>query len=246
MRLLLSILIIVLFVIPTELKAQNITVTYSGYPIDPTIKKDSAMIVFLKDYRDSILRSMGTVIGFSTTGLSKHQPESGLGNLMTDALKTIGEQVFGEHINASFINYGGVRSYLPKGNITLGNIFELMPFDNLLVLQKVKGDSLLSLLNHIAAKNGWPLSGITMAIKEKRAVNILLEGKPLSIDSNYTIANSDYIANGGDDTNMLKVFPQQKKGYLIRDALIAYVKLLTDQGNPIDAKIEKRIVYVDQ
>ena len=105
---------------------------------------------------------------------------------------------------------------------------------------------MLSFLNHIADKNGWPVSGITLAIKEKKAANILIGGKPLSTDSVYTIANSDYIANGGDDTNMLKVFPQEKKGYLIRDALITYVKLLTEEGKPIDAKIEKRIVYADQ
>ena len=84
-----------------------------------------------------------------------------------------------------------------------------------------------------------------MAIKEKKAVNIIVDGRPLSTDSIYTIANSDYIANGGDDTNMLKVFPQQKKGYLIRDALIAYVKKQTEQGKPIDAKIEKRITYAE-
>jgi len=245
MRLLISLILLVLFIIPSKVIAQKITVTYSGYSIDPRAKKDSIMTSFLASYRDSVTSSMGSVIGFSTTGLSKHQPESGLGNLMTDALITIGEQVFGQHIDAAIINYGGVRSYLPKGNITIGNIFELMPFDNVLVLQRIKGDSLLSFLHHIAAKNGWPLSGITMAIKEKKAVNIQIGGKPLSTDSIYTIANSDYIANGGDDSYMLKVFPQQKKGYLIRDALLAYVKQLTEQGKPIDAKIEKRIVYAD-
>ena len=245
MRLLLSIVLLGFLLTSKDASAQKIAVKYSGYPIDPTAKKDSVMLAFLSGYRDSVTKSMGSVIGFSTTGLSKHQPESGLGNFMTDAIKTIGEQVFGQHIDAAFVNYGGVRSYLPKGNITIGNIFELMPFDNALVLQRVKGDSLLSLLNHIAAKNGWPESGITMGIKEKKAVNILIGGKPLSTDSIYTIANSDYIANGGDDTNMLKVFPQQKKGYLIRDGLIAYVKKMTEQGKPIDAKIEKRITYAE-
>ena len=246
MRTLLLIILSCIFLLPQNTSAQKITVTYSGYPIDPNIRKDSSMLSFLSSYRDSVIKSMGAIIGFSTTGLSKHQPESGLGNFMTDALKTIGEKVFGQHIDAAFVNYGGVRSYLPKGNVTVGNIFELMPFDNVLVLQKVKGDSLLSFLNHIADKNGWPVSGITLAIKEKKAANILIGGKPLSTDSVYTIANSDYIANGGDDTNMLKVFPQEKKGYLIRDALITYVKLLTEEGKPIDAKIEKRIVYADQ
>ncbi len=226
-------------------QSQKVSVTYSGYPINGNTKKDSSIAAFLSTYRDSVSKSMNVVIGFSVSGLTKHQPESGLGNFMCDGLKNIGEKVFGQHIDAAFVNYGGVRSYLPKGNITVGNIFELMPFDNIMVLQRVKGDSLLSFLNHIADKNGWPLTGITLAIKDKKAANVLIDGKPISADSTYTIANSDYVANGGDNTNMLKVFPKISKGYLIRDALLAYVKLLTDAGQSIDAKIEKRIVYAN-
>ena len=245
MRNITIITLLLFFCLINGVSAQGISVSYSGYPIDGNTKKDSTMAIFLSRYRDSVSKSMSAVIGFSVSGLTKHQPESGLGNFMADAVKKIGEQVFNQPIDAAFINYGGVRSYIPKGNITLGTIFELMPFDNLLVLQKVKGDSLLSFLNHIADKNGWPLSGIVMGIKDKKAVDIFMNGKPLSKDSTYTIANSDYIANGGDNTTMLKVFPQKTKGYLIRDALITYVKLLTEQGKSIDAKNENRIVYAN-
>lgn len=245
MRRIVAIVLLLCLFITNDIKSQNISVSYSGYPIDGNTKKDSTMTGFLSGYRDNVSKSMGTVIGFSVSGLTKHQPESGLGNFMADAVKTMGEQVFNLPIDAAFINYGGVRSYIPKGDVTLGTIFELMPFDNFLVIQKVKGDSLLLFLNHIASRNGWPLSGITMGIKDKMAVDVLVNGKPLSTDSTYTIANSDYIVNGGDNTNMLKVFPQITRGYLIRDALIAYVKQMTEQGKPIDAKTEKRIVYAN-
>ena len=242
---LLSLLLISCLLTVICVNAQNISVAVSGYQIDGNAKKDSSMSAYLSTFRDSVSKSMNVVIGFSVNGLSKHQPESGLGNFMCDALKTMGEKVFKQSIDAAFVNYGGVRSYLPKGNITTGNVFELMPFDNILVLQRVKGDSLLSFLNHIADKNGWPTSGITMGIKDKKAANVLINGKPISADSTYTIANSDYVANGGDNTNMLKVFSRISKGYLVRDALLAYVKLLTDAGQSIDAKIEKRIVYAN-
>jgi len=225
--------------------AQTNKVTYSGYPIDGSIKKDSTLSLFLTKYRDSVSKTMNIVIGFSVSGMSKHQPESGLGNFMTDAMKNLGEKIFKQKIDAAFVNYGGIRSYLPKGNITLGNVFEIMPFDNLLVLQKVRGDSLLSFLNHIANRNGWPVSGITMGIKEKKAVNAFIGEKAIVADSLYTIANSDYIANGGDNTSMLKPFPQLNKGILIRDVLIDYIKLLTDNGTSIDTKPEKRVIYVN-
>ncbi|MFP5039801.1 5'-nucleotidase C-terminal domain-containing protein [Parasediminibacterium sp. JCM 36343] len=240
----LTLLLLVCFAPPVA-KSQAMSVAYSGYHIHGGTKKDSSMVAMLAKYKDSVGKAMNTIVGFSVHGLYKKQPESVLGNFMADAVKTIGEQVFKQPIDAAFINYGGVRGYIPKGDITIGQMFELMPFDNILVLQKIKGDSLLSFLDHVADKNGWPISGITMNIREKKAVDILVGGKPLSLDSSYTIANADYIVNGGDDTNMLKIFPKISNGYLVRDALISYVKLLTDLGRPIDAKIEKRITYAD-
>ena len=242
---LLKLFVLIPFFICLGSFAQTNTVNYSEYPIDGCIKKDSTLNLFLSKYRDSVSKTMNIVIGFSISGMSKHQPESGLGNFMTDAMKNLGEKIFNQKIDAAFVNYGGIRSYLPKGNITIGNIFEIMPFDNLLVLQRVRGDSLLSFLNHIANRNGWPVSGITMGIKEKKAANILIGENTIVADSLYTIANSDYVANGGDNTTMLKPFPQINKGALIRDVLIDYVKLLTENGTSIDAKPEKRVIYVN-
>ncbi len=233
----------ILLVASTSAFAQKIAVRYSGYKINNSVTQDTALTILLAPYKDSINKSMNTVIGFSTDGLTKKQPESGLGNFMTDAMRLMAEKKFNTHVDAAFVNYGGIRSYLPKGEITIGKIFELMPFDNLIVLQAVKGDSLLSYLNAIAERNGWPVSGITFGIKDRKAINILIAGKPLDTLATYTIANSDYIANGGDNTGMLKIFPQKNMGYLLRDALIAYTKLLTQEGQSIDAKPEKRIIY---
>lgn len=238
-----AIVLVLLLILTSAINAQNIGVSFGGYRIGQDTKKDTGLLVLLAGYKDSINKTMNTVLGFSTNGLTKRQPESGLGNFMTDAMRIMAEKKFGKHVDAAFVNYGGIRSYLPKGDVTVGNIFELMPFDNLIVLQAIRGDTLQSFLNVIAEKNGWPISGITMGISNKKAVNILVDGKALDTAAIYIIANSDYIANGGDDIKMLKKIPQINKGYVFRDALIAYTKLLTEQGQSIDFKPEKRIVY---
>ena len=75
---------------------------------------------------------MNTVIGFSTIGLTKKLPESGLGNLIADAMKEMAQKKYATKVDAAFVNYGGIRSYIPKGEITIGKIFEIMPFDNLI------------------------------------------------------------------------------------------------------------------
>ena len=61
--------------------------------------------------------------------------------------------------------------------------------------------------------------------------------------SKYIIANSDYVANGGDNTEVLKKISKQNMNYLIRDAIIDYTKLITAEGKPIDGKLENRIFY---
>lgn len=232
---------IILFSCTTQKPAQ---LSFANYRIENPVKVDSTVLAFLAPYKDSLGKAMNGVIGFSLSGLTKKQPESGLGNFMADAMKEMAQKKYNKNIDAAFVNYGGIRSYLPKGDITVGKIYELMPFDNLVVLQELNGKELQIFLNHIASRNGWPMSkGITFGIKDKLAVNVLVNGKPIDDNTIYTIANSDYVANGGDNCDMLKKLPQQNKFYILRDALIEYTKLVTSDGKTIDSKPENRIVY---
>ena len=225
--------------------AQDVTVEFKNYRIVSQLKQDSNIIQWLSPYADSMHRSMNKVIGFSVSTLINKQPESSLGNFMADCMKAMAEKKFNQKIDAAFINFGGIRSYISKGDVTVGKVYELMPFDNLIVLQKVKGTVLKSFLDKTAASGGWPLSGITMRINNRKATNIFINEKLLKEDADYIIANTDYVANGGDDCAMLKNIPKQNIGYLLRDALIEYILMLTQQSKPIEAKMDNRIVYVN-
>lgn len=225
--------------------SQTATIDFEDYKIDSQLKVDSTIIKMLKPYKDSIEHSMYTVIGFSLKGLTKKQPESALGNFMADAMKVMAEKKFNKKIDVAFVNYGGIRSYLPKGDITVGMIYELMPFDNLVVLQEVKGDILQQYLDKMAARDGWPVSGLQMGIRDNKAVNILIGNQPISKNTTYLVANSDYIANGGDGCDMLRSIVQINSNYIFRDALIEYVLSITRQGKSIDSTTENRIVYAN-
>jgi 2',3'-cyclic-nucleotide 2'-phosphodiesterase (5'-nucleotidase family) len=149
-------------------------------------------------------------------------------------------------IDASFINYGGIRlSAIPKGSITRGKVFELSPFDNIIVLLTLKGKILQEFLDHIASRGGWPCAGISFQIKNKAAVNIKVAGKAFDSNSNYVIALGDYIANGGDDCVMFKNIPQKNNGYLVRDALLNYFSKVNKEGKQITASIENRITNAE-
>jgi 2',3'-cyclic-nucleotide 2'-phosphodiesterase (5'-nucleotidase family) len=161
---------------------------------------------------------------------------------MVDAFLTMAAEKYHTKVDAAFLNYGGIRlSQLPAGDVTTGKIFELMPFDNLLILQQLKGDVIQQFLDLAATNGGWPVAGITMQIKDKKAVNVMIGGKPLDPAATYTTVNSDFMANGGDNAEMLRTIPQITNGYLMRDALFDYIRKLKSQGRNISANIENRV-----
>ena len=215
---------------------------YKGYPIKQDARKDPAIIKMLQPYSDSVNSTMNGIIGTTSTVLDKGGVNGSLGNFITDAMLSAASKQYNRNVDGAFVNSGGIRlTQITAGPITTGKIFELMPFDNLLILQEMTGTQLQEFLNHISARGGFPTAGITYGIQNKKAVNVLVKGKPINMATIYTIANSDYIANGGDDCTMLKVLPQISNGYLIRNALIDYLKEQTAEGKTIKAKIEERV-----
>lgn len=221
---------------------QPTSLQYTQYRIEPALKKDSAMNVLLMPYAKDINATMNKVIGTSAGNYNNNRPESEIGNFMADAYKAMAEEKFGRKVDAGFMNAGGIRSYLSKGNITVGKIFEIMPFDNILVLQELKGSVLQAYLDKMAEDGGWPVSkGVTMVIRSKKATEVKINGKPLDPNTVYVVAHSDYIANGGGDCDMLKPIPQINKGYLMRDAIIDYIATFTREGKIIQPTIENRV-----
>jgi 2',3'-cyclic-nucleotide 2'-phosphodiesterase (5'-nucleotidase family) len=217
---------------------------YAGYTIAADLPRDSGIIKLMQPYRDSVESTMNQVIGITSTSLDKKQPAGSLNNFMADAILYSARKKFNTTVDAAFVNYGGIRlTQLAKGDITRGKVFELMPFDNMLVLQKVEGRLLKVFLDFIAERGGWPLAGITMEIKDKKAINALIGNEPLNNQKIYTIAMSDYVASGGDHVDMLKDVPQQNIGYTLRDAIFDYIIDLQAQGKQIMATEDNRIKY---
>lgn len=221
---------------------QSESLQYKNYQLTAAMPVDSYAINLLQPYSERINRTMNDVVGIATIAMDKQLPESTLGNFMVDAFYVMAAEKYNTKVDLAILNYGGIRlNQLPAGNVTTGKIFELMPFDNLLILQKIKGDVLQQLLDHIASKGGWPLAGVSMQIKDKKAVNVMIDGKTIDPNAVYTMVNSDFVANGGDDAAMLRSIPQITNGYLMRDAIFDYIKKLKSQGKNIESKIENRV-----
>ena len=217
-----------------------------SYRITDSLGQDPSMEKLLAPYREEVWRRMNDTIGFAAITLDHKRPEGTLGNYFADALLYMAREKYPDKVDAAVINHGGLRlNQIPVGPVTRGKIFEVMPFDNLLILQKLSGKTLQEFVDLTAANGGWPLAGITMQIKDKKAVNVKVNGMPLDPAATYTLANSDFLANGGDNANMLRNVPQIQNGYLMRDAFIDYIIKMRAAGKPISTIIENRVSYAE-
>jgi len=221
---------------------QPVSAQYKDYKIANKQTVDNELTALIKPYADNVNRQMSDVVAIAGMDLEKKQPEGTLNNVLADAMLAGAIKKFETTVDAAFLNYGGIRlQAIPKGNVTRGKIFELSPFDNLVVLLKVDSVTLQQFLDIIAKRGGWPCAGIQFQIKKSRAVNVLINGKPFASNTPYTIATIDYVANGGDDCDMFKVIPQQNKNYLFRDAVIEYFSEIQQLGKTISSSIQKRV-----
>ncbi|WP_369012877.1 5'-nucleotidase C-terminal domain-containing protein [Flavobacterium anhuiense] len=188
---------------------------------------------FIKPYRDHINKDLDNVLAYCPETLDKSTGkwQTGIGSLMADVCVQRGNIVFNarekKNIDVCLLNHGGIRAILPKGNVTTRTAFEIMPFENSLVVMALKGDQLLDIASYIIKeKKPQPLSGMTFTItKDNKAKDIMVQGKPLDLNKTYYVATNDYLANGGDSMTFFAKSTQKfDLNYKLRDVLIDYFK----------------------
>jgi 2',3'-cyclic-nucleotide 2'-phosphodiesterase (5'-nucleotidase family) len=212
-----------------------------------TIPADAGIEAVIKPYRDKVNEDMTEVLCISSEALYGGRPESKLTNLFADLTleesnRFCAEKYPGIKIDVSMINRGGLRTPLPKGEIKTVTMFEMMPFENEVVFLKLKGGVMLDFINQLALRGGEGVSGIKFGIKDGKAVNPEIGGKPLDAARSYWLVTSDYIANGGDGYEVLsKPTERIDSGIKARDMFIGYFKRLGKEGKTVTAQTDGRI-----
>jgi 2',3'-cyclic-nucleotide 2'-phosphodiesterase (5'-nucleotidase family) len=215
---------------------------YTKNQIENKGEKDEKIAAIISPYKDSLQKSMNHVVAVNDKTISKGQPESELGNLLADVLLQQANECCNKQVDVSILNNGGIRvPQLAAGNVTLGKIYEIMPFENRLVLMDLPGKELAELFNAIAAAGGWPISGARFTIANKKATNIFVGGVPLNESKTYTIALSDYLTEGGDNLSMLKGKQITDSRKNIREAFIDAFNNIHKDGKKLSSNLDGRI-----
>ena len=208
-------------------------------------KVDSSIYKALSPYKKSHDEQMYSVIAKSEDALLKADVESTLGNFFCDAVIFETKKLLGNDssmLDVAVFNKGGLRNSLPKGNITIGNIFELMPFDNEVVLLKLSGTQFKDMCYKIVEKGGIPVGGMRLVMKGNAPTDITINGKAFDENRDYWVVTSDYLANGGDSYTFFKN-PKDKKimNVLLRNMIINYCEDITKLDQTIKPKLDGRI-----
>ncbi len=204
--------------------------------INDRIKPDPDVQAVIQPYRDQLNAEMNTVIGTAEVDLVRGRPEGTLGNFVTDVMLETARK-FGQ-VDCAITNSGGLRSPVFTGDITVGSIFQVMPFENRLVIARFTGEQFMHVIREIAEMGGAPVSGLTI-ISTDNIVEAYIGEEKVDENRSYTVATIDYLLKGGGSMEaMWKGKLVKDTGVLLREALIEYVR----QHKTIDAKIEGRIV----
>jgi 2',3'-cyclic-nucleotide 2'-phosphodiesterase (5'-nucleotidase family) len=227
--------------VSTGVKTQNLAVSENSVPLD------SQLVLLYLPYKNMLEKDMERVISFSEKEMVKGKPESGLTNLLSDLLLEEGQkEAMRNNLQytpvVSFTNYGGIRTSLPIGEITVGKIFELMPFENEMVFIQLTGEQLQQFYDIVAENEGSSVSGVRFVISNGKAKNIMIDGKKLDPASKYWMVTNDYSANGGDDlvvlTQRLELITSGKK---IRDIIISNLEVRKINGVNLVENLDGRI-----
>ncbi|WP_165903701.1 5'-nucleotidase C-terminal domain-containing protein [Hymenobacter gummosus] len=208
-------------------------------PADPQVE------AVVAPYRLKVKQQMDEVIGRAPVAIRKNPGESPLANFAGDVQRERAARELGQPIDLGVMTNGGLRAELPAGNITIGSVFELMPFENELVVLDAPASVVQQLFNY-AAPIHMAISGATYtATPEGKPVDIRI-GKELfdpEKDRTYTIAISDYLAGGGDKLEFFRPLAPRHTNVLLRTVFQDHIRQLTKEGRPVEAQAEGRVKF---
>ncbi|WP_372745011.1 5'-nucleotidase C-terminal domain-containing protein [Lutibacter sp.] len=201
-------------------------------PITEAIKPKKEIEDFIKPYKESVDKEMNNVLSYTPINLVRTdgELESSLGNLMADLCYLKGNPIFnsrtGKNIDFAMFNYGGIRAGITQGNITTQNAFNLMPFENSLVVLELTSKNIEELINYLITENkAHPLSKQFNLVITKKGYTLKINNKPLDKNKTYFVLTSDYLQNGGDNMNFFKnSVSSYNLDYKVRNVIIDYFK----------------------
>lgn len=184
---------------PTQIESKQIE-------INDTIETHETFENFIKPYREHIEGQLTEVLAYNKRDMKRTDGSlnSSIGNMMADATMLLANPIFKQRtqntIDLVLLNFGGIRATMATGDITRKTAYEIMPFENEVVVLELAPKSIQEMLDYLAKENtAHPISGMEIQLNRNNEItSVLIQGALLDTTKTYFVATSDYLKNGGD------------------------------------------------
>ncbi|MGC3939244.1 bifunctional metallophosphatase/5'-nucleotidase [Roseobacter sp. EG26] len=138
--------------------------------------------------------------------------ECAMGNLIADAMLA---RVKDQGVEIAIQNGGGIRASIDAGEVTMGEVLTVLPFQNTLSTFQVTGETILAALEngvseHEEEAGRFPqVAGMSYAFDVSkpagsRISDVMVGGAPIDLAKVYSVVSNNYVRNGGDGYDMFK------------------------------------------
>lgn len=224
------------------IESRNIVIEHEITP-DPEVEK------MVASYRVQLEAEMNEVIGFLEHEMPKGNPtQSLMGNFICDLLLDAINKSDDVPVDFAILNFGGLRiNSLPFGNISVGHIYELLPFENYVVVLDINGKDLEEWFHKIAGGR-WVISkNLELSLKNQDDFTVLddvtVHKLAIDYDKTYRFVTVDYVANGGDKAELLVNLPRYNTEILMRDMIINEIESKVMKGEKLKSELDSRIKF---
>ncbi|WMI67612.1 5'-nucleotidase C-terminal domain-containing protein [Mangrovimonas sp. YM274] len=218
--------------------------------ITDSLSSNSEIDSFIAPYREHLNKSLDSVLCYSEDTYTKDDTNfnTAIGNFMADAIYEQSNPIFkkrtGKDIDFVMLNHGSIRSILSKGNITIRTAYELMPFENTIVVAELNGAQIKKLLNYLTlSSKAHPISKLKVSVdKDFNILSATIKDQPIDFNKTYYVLTNNYLYNGGDHMDFFK--PNDSVytlDYKVRNALLDYFI----KKDTIRSTIDDRYIQVE-
>ena len=197
--------------------------TEKNISISQDLPEDQNFNTVIAPYKQELEGKMNTKISHTSVDLTKSGDDSNLGNLLADYTFEGADDWAKKNgipggVDGAVINIGGIRTTIAAGDILTRQIYEVMPFENEVMIMKMKGSDMQGLFDYyLKTQKNNPVSHIVIETDHDKITTKLINGKPLDPTKTYYIATSDYLAFGGDNMDYFKKGEMIATGIKLRD-----------------------------
>src|SRR5690606_31210719 len=225
---------------------QNYQVQQADFSDNTSITADlgegETIKALIAPYKRELQETMDKAISYTPIDLPKDGFNSPLANLNCDMVLEESnlnyQKKHNQKIDICVLNWGGIRRSFTAGDLTVKNVFELMPFENEVVVATLSGEKVLELFRFMSnAEVGHPLSGIQFVSNDENS--ILINGEKWDRNKNYRVVTNDFLLKGGDQMNFFEnPVSVENLGIKQRDLMMNYF----GKHDTIQVNLDKRIL----